>query len=333
MALVHELGHVLTFQKDVKEPWLSVSGWEERKKPGTEEEEFVHTTNKVPSQYALSSPSEDLAESVTAYRFAASKFAREFPERYEFLKTEFFKGIEFQRVEQCQPSWDRAVAEQVARVKKRDSLQAQRIERRAIINDALVGLSPVIRPVIDERVMDAAMKRCWNPVLAEATGRPTNADACLENFIVETVIVAHVRRSGVRVFAGDVPNEMLARFRVETARMASLRTNINQHAAELLLDSFNKSLFTWADDKESCEASARGGNIESSFFSAWRVTDERGALKSPELFRELYRDACERLVDYHDAAFLPRALNPFGFNPFQIMLETKGRKNVGSSTR
>ena len=57
--------------------------------------------NKIISQYGHMNPSEDFAESMSAYRYNPNKLLKTNPEKYNFLKNKVFKGIEFLNDNYC----------------------------------------------------------------------------------------------------------------------------------------------------------------------------------------------------------------------------------------
>ena len=53
------------------------------------------------SQYAMTNPAEDFAESFLAYRMAPKKLQRVSPKRYDYIKKNVFKGLEFDSQKDC----------------------------------------------------------------------------------------------------------------------------------------------------------------------------------------------------------------------------------------
>lgn len=97
-TVFHELGHNIAFANnyyDRNPEWLAMSGWEKRG-------DSWATTKKEcdVSEYGISNPSEDFAETVSAYRFAAQRLKNRCPAKYNFMKN-IFKGVEYLSEETC----------------------------------------------------------------------------------------------------------------------------------------------------------------------------------------------------------------------------------------
>lgn len=96
VAVTHELGHNFSFMAkgnknlDATPEWKSFSNWGENG-------ESSHPKNCI-SEYAQTDAGEDFAESVCAYRYLPKDL---YSEKYEFIKNEVFKGIEFTSDEGC----------------------------------------------------------------------------------------------------------------------------------------------------------------------------------------------------------------------------------------
>ncbi|MBC7691897.1 MAG: hypothetical protein H7222_09005 [Methylotenera sp.] len=97
----HELAHNLwerrAHDRDfsvLNAKWLILGAWKVKRG------EMVSITPKI-SQYARANPAEDFAETACAYRFAPERLKSRFPAKYEFMKSNFFKDMEFMSGNNC----------------------------------------------------------------------------------------------------------------------------------------------------------------------------------------------------------------------------------------
>lgn len=102
----HELGHALAAETgaDRSAAWLALSGWESYMGQGPfgMEEKFTATIKEaLVSGYATTSPVEDFAESVAAYRYNPQLLLTRSPAKYEFIKHSVFNGIEYTSAQAC----------------------------------------------------------------------------------------------------------------------------------------------------------------------------------------------------------------------------------------
>lgn len=109
-TLLHELGHLLAYNKnlDRSAEWLKISGWEEFTEiingHAFKSYRLIDPSKSV-SMYGQTSPSEDFAESVVAYRFIGDRLKKSQPEKYDFLKREAFAGFEYLNNHICPTSY------------------------------------------------------------------------------------------------------------------------------------------------------------------------------------------------------------------------------------
>jgi hypothetical protein len=98
---VHEMGHYIgtELKADYDPKWLELSGWVKKDK------EWINTApNSFTSEYGSGKPSEDFAESVSAYRFNPAALKKASPEKYQYIKETVFDGLEYFEEAQCQNS-------------------------------------------------------------------------------------------------------------------------------------------------------------------------------------------------------------------------------------
>lgn len=98
-TLVHEVGHNL-HQKMSNEKfreWMGMSSW-------------VKTGDKwnydilgacMTSKYGMTSPLEDFAETASAYRYNAKALLARCPAKYNFMRDNVFRGVEYREESQC----------------------------------------------------------------------------------------------------------------------------------------------------------------------------------------------------------------------------------------
>ncbi len=98
-TLAHEVGHIMqdalppqkAAEFNALSSWVRVGdNWE-----------FDSIGACMPSKYAMTSPSEDFAESVSAYRYNARALFAQCPAKYNFLKDTVFAGVEYREESQC----------------------------------------------------------------------------------------------------------------------------------------------------------------------------------------------------------------------------------------
>lgn len=94
----HELAHNISslYQINNTHYWQQLSGWEKREN-GWE----LDYPERVVSEYATVSHSEDFAESLSAYRYNPEYLKKIDPRKYEFIKTAVFFGVEYLEEKNC----------------------------------------------------------------------------------------------------------------------------------------------------------------------------------------------------------------------------------------
>lgn len=105
---LHEIGHNIQFEMKDRQPWINLSPWplaltkeelvDGKMVPITQEINSTFAKNYLEpfvSEYAKTSPSEDFAESFTAYRYAPKWLKERNPDKYEYMKNVVFDGIEY----------------------------------------------------------------------------------------------------------------------------------------------------------------------------------------------------------------------------------------------
>ena len=84
--------------------WLKVSGWEPNPENRALFQRLTDHDDELISGYAKTNPSEDFAETVSAFRLNPLELREKSPERYAFVRDFVFDGIEFTHTEACERS-------------------------------------------------------------------------------------------------------------------------------------------------------------------------------------------------------------------------------------
>lgn len=98
-TLIHEIGHNMNsaIAPEINQRWLSMSSWV---KTG-DKWEFDSVGACMPSRYAMTSPLEDYAETSSAYRYNGRALLAQCPDKYNFMKDNVFRGVEYREESQC----------------------------------------------------------------------------------------------------------------------------------------------------------------------------------------------------------------------------------------
>lgn len=99
-TIIHEIGHNIgnRLKQDESQPWLDLSGWEERENKWTAIKE-----DAMISKYGATNPAEDFAETFVAYRYNPQELQRVSPQKYAYMKKNVFLGLEYTSEEACAP--------------------------------------------------------------------------------------------------------------------------------------------------------------------------------------------------------------------------------------
>jgi len=96
----HELGHYIAGELDLDDDprWLALSGWEDLGGSNWRND----CKKCFVSNYAKSSPAEDFAETVAAYRYNPELLKKKSPKKYIFVKEAVYRGLEYTDPNLCQ---------------------------------------------------------------------------------------------------------------------------------------------------------------------------------------------------------------------------------------
>ncbi len=100
-AIFHELSHNISTKHglmDVSPDWLNLSNW--IKKGNKWDNSQIKC---IISEYGKSSPMEDFAESLSAYRYNPARLKEKCPEKFNFIKQRIFKGVDYTDPKSCAP--------------------------------------------------------------------------------------------------------------------------------------------------------------------------------------------------------------------------------------
>ena len=97
-TFIHEIGHNIGFRlkQDESNRWLDFSGWVEK------EGEWVSTKkDQLVSKYGATNPSEDFAETFTAFRYNPEQLKKLSPIKYDYMKKYVYLGLEYDSEINC----------------------------------------------------------------------------------------------------------------------------------------------------------------------------------------------------------------------------------------
>lgn len=108
-VLAHEFAHYVgrTTHSDLSEKWTKIGGWEKIVMEINDKVDAWWESSKpngFVSEYAKTNPIEDFAESVNAYRYSPKRLKKADPKKYAYIKTTFFKGVEYTSPKACKAS-------------------------------------------------------------------------------------------------------------------------------------------------------------------------------------------------------------------------------------
>ena len=100
-TIFHEASHNVSSKLgnlDESPEWLAQSSWVKTGDNWTADPNACQIT-----EYGATNPWEDFAESMSTYRYNAQAFKTKCPKKYDFIKTNVAKGIEYIEVKSCSP--------------------------------------------------------------------------------------------------------------------------------------------------------------------------------------------------------------------------------------
>ena len=112
---VHELAHYIGSELEIDDntEWLNFGGWVEK------DDEWESEKENTCSLYGATNPSEDFAESVSAYRFNPTLLKEISLEKYNYIKEVVFDGLEYTDNDSCrvENSYTFKLQEEVSKVR------------------------------------------------------------------------------------------------------------------------------------------------------------------------------------------------------------------------
>lgn len=100
-TIFHEMAHNVSDKlsnMDESPGWLRLSGWVKKGEDWT-----ASSSACLVSDYGKTNPYEDFAESLSSFRYNGKDMKAKCPEKYEFIKKNVFKGIEYINTKTCSP--------------------------------------------------------------------------------------------------------------------------------------------------------------------------------------------------------------------------------------
>lgn len=98
-TIFHEMSHNVSGKlndMDESPEWLKLSGWVKKGDDWSASPSACET-----SKYGMTNPWEDFAESLSSFRYNGAQFKAKCPEKFEFVKKNVFKGIDYTEVKNC----------------------------------------------------------------------------------------------------------------------------------------------------------------------------------------------------------------------------------------
>lgn len=100
-TIFHEVSHNLAGRlngMDYHPEWLELSEWVKKGDDWSSKKDACFS-----SEYAMTNPAEDFAETATTYRYNGKELKESCPKKYDFMKNNVFKGIEYSEERLCAP--------------------------------------------------------------------------------------------------------------------------------------------------------------------------------------------------------------------------------------
>lgn len=241
-SVIHELGHVLGEDLDESEAWTALP------------------KSRV-SGYAQTNPAEDFAESFTAYRVAPRKLKKISPERYEFIKTKVFSGLEFKTTKDCEAPF-LVLEQETAKVFKMRKDNAEWIQKnQSDIADELARIQKF--GVLENE----AMKYCAAHFLSELNGEDREKTMeCLGRVYLKRAAIVESREEGREEISYEaIQRQSLRKMSVPRSALLALREQMrNKIASELgeLYSQRNLFFFSKLEDAERIARNAESGDSE-----------------------------------------------------------------------
>lgn len=173
-TIVHELGHVLAFASDVHDhdQWTSQSGWTETSKVVDGETVTVYESSNndaIISEYGLTNPREDFAESVVAYRYNPQALKEASPGKYNLIKESIFDNVEYTSEEACSNP-DRMSQQYISELTQEiSSWQPSPLELRDIANRCSSLVINTLAENSEVKLTTSELQNCYNRSVASQT--------------------------------------------------------------------------------------------------------------------------------------------------------------------
>lgn len=314
-TMLHEFAHVQAGDKDEKSLWLRASGWEKQAKPGSDED-YIQRGN-APSSYGGTSPVEDYAESLVGYRLNSNNFKKNFPERYEYMKSMVFGGLEFTSQAACEAAWKQDKAQQDSRLAARQSLLEKRKKDREAAEKILAGFSSPIRRSFSANQLQNMTIQCATELVREAVHNTVEGSLCINNEIRRITLSEAIKNSGENIDMGSLSPEQLSRLRVDNNTLLSVRTHVATELAEALEKTYDDHSVRFSSNVGECRDISEYSRVNLHGVTAHALLDEDRKLKDGASLRALLTKACEAKLKSFGGSIIPQDINIFAGNPFK----------------
>jgi hypothetical protein len=319
-SVIHELGHDVAQENDLdlSYHWLQTTGW---KVKGFRDNGQVITDGKppvVPSPYGGTDPVEDFAETFAAYRLNPTYLKKRSPERYQYMKTVVFHGIEFTSEAACSEPFHNEENLIAQKQKTQQDLIAKRTADRKTVASFVHGLS--LQPPVPLKPQQAAdiFAHCLNQYLDEAAvGHQGQADSCLTEHIRRSVVLSsmnHITLDSALISVAD-----LSKIPVSAAQKKQVRDLAKNYLSPIFYETYKSDeAIQLATTPKECQLSARYfyRSMSDSLKGAipQNASDSDGPNNS--VVQNIVARACQERIKAFGTSIIGQYNNPFAKNTF-----------------
>lgn len=231
-TLIHEIGHVLGSALDDLPAWKNLP------------QNYV-------SKYAQTNFAEDFAESFLAYRVAPNYLKKISPQKYNFIRQNLFKGLEFTSSKNCQEPY-KLFNENVERVHDIRREQYQWVE-----NHRSEIAAEIQRQEEMGNFRQGAWTLCGPTYLNETTGGSREeTTSCLERIVKKRATKVSSLREGIENFNEQkLPMKPLSTLPISRKMLSYMRQDLRRSAADFIEKIYDQNNFkVFSDNPEECQS-------------------------------------------------------------------------------
>lgn len=298
VSLTHEIGHDVAEEMhlDLSGDWMKTSGWNAGK------------PKDIPSPYAGTDPREDFAETFAAYRLSPEYLKKKSPQRYEYMKTKVFHGVEFTSEVACQKPF-RDEENFIAHDRKiQQALVAQRKSDRQAITNLLYNIAHTPSAALTLEQTAKAFAPCLNQYLEEASvGHRGQADSCLTEHIRRAVVLTSM---DFTLDSSLIKSSDLSVIPISEAQKKQVRDFAKNYLSPIFYETYkDDSAIQQATTPEECQTNAH-------YFYRSLSSDIRDAITNRSVIENVVSRACEERIKAFGTSLLGQKNNPFAKNTF-----------------